>query len=102
MPTALYFARQSDIRLSASCGKYNITLTGSQNITQETCISLLAIRLKISLIIVYLLWIRKAHYVSLLVKYSVLYFYYGLKSLIEETFISVIYYFTFHIAKAME
>ena len=33
MPTALYFATQSDIRLSASCGKYNITLTISQNIT---------------------------------------------------------------------
>ena len=33
MLTALYFATQSDIRLSASCGKYNITLTVSQNIT---------------------------------------------------------------------
>ena len=32
-------------------GKYNITLTASQNITQGTCISLLATRLKIPLIL---------------------------------------------------
>ena len=59
-------------------------MTTGQNITQDTCISLLATRLKISLIIVYLLWIRKALYLSLLVKYSVLYFYYGLKIPMEH------------------
>ena len=59
---------------------FNITVTASRNLTQNLfCISLLATRLKIKLNYLNLLWIRKAHYISLLVKYSVLHFYYEQK-----------------------
>ena len=65
----------------ASCGKYNMTLTASQNITQETCISLLATRLKIQLILFNYCGKDKAHYISPKAKYSGLHFYFEFKSL---------------------
>ena len=44
---------------------FNIALTASQNITQDSsCISLLATRLKIQRILNLILWIRKAHHIS--------------------------------------
>ncbi len=60
---------------------FNITLTTGQNITQDTCISLLATRLKIQLILFNYCGKDKAHYISPKAKYSGLHFYFEFKSL---------------------
>ena len=63
------------------------------NITQDTCISLLATRLKIQLILLNYCGKDKAHYISPKAKYSGLHFYFELISVCLLQFLALRFLF---------